>query len=155
MGRLSPSNSQFDSFLYAPLYETGETSLSVLSALARQDIDPWREAARLDQLPKEAAINSFASTIWKSDSERWSPTDASIIAASLIERLPSPRGSPVSSISIESANGKFMMWLVYGILLGSIAASSNMQSDSNQPNHANRAVVRQQAAQSIPGARTD
>jgi hypothetical protein len=85
---LSLSDSQFDSFLFAPLYETGETSLSVLSALARQDIDAWQEAARLDQLPKDAAINSLASTIWKSDSERWSPTDASITAASLIEHLP-------------------------------------------------------------------
>jgi hypothetical protein len=156
MTRLSPSNSQFDSFLYAPLYETGETSLSVLSALARQDIDGWEEAARLDQLPKGAAINSFASTIWKSDSERWSPTDASIIAARLIEHLPSHQAaSPVSSIPIESTNSKFMMWLVYGILLGSIAASSNMQSNPSQPNQANRTVVQQQATQSIPAARTD
>src|SRR5665811_1932563 len=101
MPQLSRSNSQFDRFLFAPLYETGETSLSVLSALARQDIDAWQEAARLDQLPKDAAINSFASTIWKSDSERWSPTDASILAASLIQCLPSHHGSHISSIPIE------------------------------------------------------
>jgi hypothetical protein len=160
MPQLSRSNSQFDRFLFAPLYETGETSLSVLSALARQDIDAWQEAARLDQLPKDAAINSFASTIWKSDSERWSPTDASIIATSLIECLPSHHASHISSISIESYNSKLMMWLVYGILLGSIAISgnSNLQSvrNSNQPNHTNGAVVQQDAAsQSIQGASTD
>jgi hypothetical protein len=160
MRQLSLSNSQFDSFLFAPLYENGETSLSVLSALARQDIDAWQEAARSDQLPKDAAINSFTSAVWKSDSERWSPSEASIIAASLIERLASHHASHISSISIESNNSKLMMWLVYGILLGSIAISgnSNLQSttSSSQPNHTNSVVVQQEAvSQSFQGASKD
>lgn len=160
MPQLSRSDSQFDRFLFAPLYETGETSLSVLSALARQDIDAWQEAARLDRLPKDAAINSFASTIWKSDSERWSPTDASILAASLIQCLPSHDASHISSISIESYDRKFMMWLVYGILFGSIVISgnSNLQTarNSNQTNDASTAVVQQEpVSQAIQGASTD
>lgn len=154
MTQLSLSNAQFDSFLYAPLYENGETSLSVLSALARQDIDAWQEAARLDQLPKDAAINSFASTIWKLDSERWSPSDASILATVLVERLPSHHASHIRPVSVESSAGNLMMWLVYGMLLGSIAMSGNgnlqSASNSNQPNHANSAIVQQEVASQSP-----
>jgi hypothetical protein len=65
-------------------------------------LNAWQDAVRLDQLPKDAAINSFASTIWKSDSERWSPTDASIMAASLVGHLPSHGASPVGSVSIRT-----------------------------------------------------
>ena len=160
MTQLSSIDSQFDRFLFARLHEDGETPLSVLSALARQDIDAWQEAARLNQLPKEAAVNSLASTIWKTNSERWSPSDASIIAARLVELLPSHRRSRRSSIPIESTNSKVMMWLVYGILLGSIAISGNssLQSSKNlqQENHDHKIVVQQEAAsQPSRGTSTD
>jgi hypothetical protein len=149
MTQLSRTDSQFDRFLFAPLDEDGETPLSVLSALARQDIDAWQEAARLNQLPKDSAINSFASTIWKTNSERWSPSDASIVAAGLVELLPSHHAPRGSSISIESTNSKVMMWLVYGILLGSIAISGNinLQSSKNlqQASRDNSIVVQQEA----------
>src|SRR5437016_2892298 len=115
MTQLSRTDSQFDRFLFAPLHENGEMPLSVLSALARQDVDAWQEAARLAQLPKDHAVNSLASTIWKSDSERWSPSEASIIAARLIELLPSHSGSHGSSISTDSNSVRLMMWLAYGI----------------------------------------
>lgn len=160
MTQLSRTDSQFDCFLFAPLYEDGETPLSVLSALARQDIDAWQEAARLNRLPKDSAINSFASTIWKTNSERWSPSDASIVAAGLVELLPSHHASRGGSISIESTNSKVMMWLVYGILLGSIAISGNinLQSSKNlqQTSRDNSTVVQQEAAsQPSRGTSTD
>ena len=159
MTQLPRIDSQFDRFLFALLYQDGEAPLSVLSALARQDADAWQEAARLDQLPKKAAINSFASTIWKTNSERWSPSDASIVAAGLVELLPSHHASPGSSISIESANGKVVMWLVYGILLGSIAISEsgNLQSPkSNQEaNHNNIVVQQDSVSQPSRGTSTD
>lgn len=140
MTQLSRTDSQFDRFLFAPLDENGETPLSVLSALTRQDIDAWQEAARLAQLPKDHAVNSLASTIWKSDSERWSPSEASIAAAHLIELLPSQNGSRDSSISIDSNSSKLMMWLVYGIIFGSVAISESITQQAiktNQPNHIN------------------
>ena len=71
MTELSRLESQYDAFLFASLSETDEMTLSVLSVLARQDVDPWQEAARLTRLSREQAINSLASRIWKSDSERW------------------------------------------------------------------------------------
>ena len=51
---------EFDAFLYASLDEDNNgTPLSVLSALARLDVDPWEEAARLAQMPKKAAAGEL------------------------------------------------------------------------------------------------
>src|SRR5665213_735242 len=108
MTQLPHIDSQFDRFLFTPLYQDRETPLSVLSALARQDVDAWQEAARLAQLPKDHAVNSLASTIWKSDSERWSPSEASIVATRLIELLPSRNGPRDSSVSAENDGSKLM-----------------------------------------------
>jgi hypothetical protein len=56
--------SAFDDFLYAPIWEDASgTPLSVLSALARLDLDPWKEAATLAQLPRERAIQKLISLI--------------------------------------------------------------------------------------------
>jgi len=141
MTQLSRIDSQFDRFLFAPLHENGETPLTVLSALARQDIDGWQEAARLAQLSKNDAVNSLVSTIWKSDSERWSPSEASIAAARLIELLPSRKDPRDSSTSNDSNSGKLMMWLVYGIIFGSVAISGSITQQaikaSNHPSHVN------------------
>jgi len=160
MTQLSRTNSQFDRFVFAPLHENGETPLSVLSALARQDIDAWQEAARLAQLPKDRAVTSLASTIWKSDSERWSPSGARIVAARLIELLPSHDDSRDSSFSTDGHSSELVTWLAYAIIYGSIAISWNINRqsarNSNQPNHTNTVVGQQEAvSQSTRGASTD
>ena len=57
-------NTAFDPFLFA---EVGEERngmlLSVLSALARLDLDPWREAASLSRLPAAAATERLSSLL--------------------------------------------------------------------------------------------
>ena len=159
MTELSPINPELERFLFAPLHENGETPLSVLSALARQDIDPWQEAARLAQLPKDHAVNSLASTIWKSDSARWSPSAASITAAQLIELLPSHGGAPQRSVPADSGNN-MMMWVVYGVIFWSVAISGNINQqasrNANPPNHTAAVVGQQEAvSQPFPGTSQD
>ena len=47
---------EFENFLFAPIgADRNGMLLSVLSALARLDIDPWQEAAQLAALPEETA----------------------------------------------------------------------------------------------------
>ena len=54
----------FDDFLFAPIVEDrNDMPLSVLSALARLDIDPWQEADKLARLPGETATQRLASLI--------------------------------------------------------------------------------------------
>src|SRR5271170_4965406 len=82
-------NSEFNDFLFAPIGDEGNgMTLSVFSALARLDIDPWREAARLAELPKETAIQAFTPTIAHLPGGQWMPANAREIAARLIAFLP-------------------------------------------------------------------
>jgi hypothetical protein len=46
MTGLSQNTSESDRFLFALLGKGDGISLSVVSVLARQDMDPWQEAAR-------------------------------------------------------------------------------------------------------------
>jgi hypothetical protein len=85
----SALESRFDRFLYAAVREDPDgTPLTVLSVLARLDIDPWKEAARLALLPGEAAARALAVLI--SALPKGSPTasDSETIAARLITLLP-------------------------------------------------------------------
>jgi hypothetical protein len=61
---ISVPGSEFNQFLFAPIGEDKNGMLvSVLSGLARSDVDPWQEAAKLAQLPGEAATKELAALI--------------------------------------------------------------------------------------------
>ena len=143
MTHLSDIDSRFDRFLFAQLYEDRETSLSVVSVLARLDIDAWQEAADLDGLPRDTAINSLASKIWKTDSVRWPPLAASMLAADLVDLLPSHAPRRVKPLPVENTNGRLLMWLAYGILWGSIAISGSSSLQLSAASDARNAAVHQ------------
>ena len=55
---------EFNSFLFAPIgADRNGTNLSVVSALARCDLDPWAEAEKLTKLPEEIAIQKLSALI--------------------------------------------------------------------------------------------
>ncbi len=82
-------NSEFNTFLYAPIGEEGNgMMLSVVSALARLEIEPWEEAARLAAMPKDAAASTLNRLIDRLPRGLWARSDIPVIAASLIELLP-------------------------------------------------------------------
>jgi hypothetical protein len=57
-------DTQFDSFLFAAIGESKEgLCITVLSALARLNIDPWKKAAELSGLPGDVAGRNLASLI--------------------------------------------------------------------------------------------
>ncbi|MGB9153006.1 MAG: hypothetical protein WCD70_07955, partial [Alphaproteobacteria bacterium] len=79
--------SEYDDFLYAPICEEKNgMSLSVLSALARRQIDPWEEAALLADLPEQTAADRLAALIGPQPAEP--VADIEMIAARLITLLP-------------------------------------------------------------------
>lgn len=153
MTGLSHATSEFDRFLFALLGEEDEVSLSVVSVLAQQDMDPWQEAARLSQLSLGEATNSLASTIWKTDSKRWSPSEASLLAGRLIELLPSSQRRETVSRRIDSNESQFVMWLIYGILLGTIAISG--QNTSQSARNTNNSAFTTNATNIQPGPLRD
>ena len=75
--------SQFDSFLFAPVGEEGNGMLlSVLSALARLDVDPWQEATTLTKMPAQDATVRLASLLSSLPSDA-----AAVVAPSTVIRL--------------------------------------------------------------------
>lgn len=80
---------EFDKFLYASVGEgRNGTMLSVLSALARLDVDPWREAASLARMPRETATARLAAMIASLPDEPTKDVPAEAIAAGLVALLP-------------------------------------------------------------------
>jgi hypothetical protein len=60
----APLASDFDAFLFAPMGEDRNGApLSVVSALARLNVDPWEEAAELARLPLDEATRKLTSLI--------------------------------------------------------------------------------------------
>lgn len=85
----STLGSEFDDFLYAPIGEINDDMpFSVLSALARQNVDPWEEAAKLALLPRDSAIVRLTSVIFSVDAEPSTQPGAATNGARLVALLP-------------------------------------------------------------------
>jgi hypothetical protein len=97
---------QFDDFLFASIGEDGNGMLlSVISAFARLDLDPWQEAAKLAQLPKATAVRRLAALIAKLPGLPLAQRDIATAAARLIAHLPHLAGLPVASTKIVLGAG--------------------------------------------------
>lgn len=90
---ISSMDIEFEEFLFALIGEQQNgMPVSMFSALARLDMDPWREAKRLSELPKERAIQALRGSIDGLADLQWAKIDAGGIAARLIRLLPSHGG---------------------------------------------------------------
>jgi hypothetical protein len=90
MPELWPSGpgSQFDAFLFAQVGEdVNGLPLSVVSALARMDLDPWHEAGELAQLPTDAAIQRLAGLLRALPDQCLGTSDSAAVSARLIALL--------------------------------------------------------------------
>jgi len=92
------SRSEFDSFLFAPVGDDEKGMVvSVLSAFARLDFDPWQEAAEFAQLPKETAKTRLAALIAALPGMSPADPEPGTVAARLIALLPGQAGPAVVS----------------------------------------------------------
>ena len=83
---------QFDRFLYASVGDDNNgMPLTVLSALARIDVDPGEAASKLTQLPQESAVTQLASLLGALRNAPVAGLDPVRIAPPLIALLPCPR----------------------------------------------------------------
>jgi hypothetical protein len=121
--RFSLLNSKLDAFLFASIgEEESGMPLSVASALARLGNDPWVEAEKLTAMPRAIAAETLASMIAKIPMANWKPSDASAIAATLIQLLPGRVTNPSKPEGTRA--GSRLSWpqiLVWLICLGLIA----------------------------------
>jgi hypothetical protein len=87
--RFSTLNASYDDFLFAPVCEDANgMRLSVISALARTNVDPWEEATRLAAMPKAIAEKTLLSILDLVTGRSWKSPEAAAIGARLVRLLP-------------------------------------------------------------------
>jgi hypothetical protein len=119
--------SDLNQFLFADVgTEASGMTLSVMSVLARQGSDPWREAGRLADLPQAEATDSLARTIAGMPKSLWKLPDAVVIAARLTGLLPARpqkgtpgivRRWPIPRIAIGLAGGALAIAYAVSVLM--------------------------------------
>lgn len=118
-GRVASIGPEYNNFLYATIgAEANGSSLSVLSAMARMNLDPWREAASLAELPGKAATSRLATLIAALPVGPSVPDEPGIVAARLVKLLPQQSGIALPLPQQNRLN-------VPPFLLGVIKASSS------------------------------
>ena len=92
-------HSEYNPFLFAVVGEEElGLPLTVLTALTRLGIDPWEEAARLSDLPRDVAARALAATIAALPRRDDKEADPQALAARLVDRLPPHRVPPIPAI---------------------------------------------------------
>ena len=148
---VAPFGSEFDDFLFASIGEDKNgLLLSVLSALARKDVDPWREAAELAGLPEEAATRRLASLIAVLPDMPVASLTSGVIARRLIGLLPQraaaapakPETRPGVGLVTSSQAITYMILYVIlmAFLLGAHGLTASYQA-STQANETNSNVL--------------
>jgi hypothetical protein len=122
---LSIGHPEFDAFLSAPADEDAEgVGPSVMSALARIGLDPWSEAARLSDLPSDAAVEALALMLGKLPAGSGQPADDRRSLAERARRLADclpvkaagqPAGGARSQPAARTVSGP-LLWLFYAAI---------------------------------------
>jgi hypothetical protein len=121
---------EFNAFLFAAIDEdSSEAPLSVVSALARLDLDPWQEAAELTRLPRETAIQRLGALLTKVPGGPPAHSDSQTIALRLIALLPRPDvptiGSPWPGARLgASARVDLTMVMMFFMLMSVFAMAT-------------------------------
>ncbi len=115
--------SAYDAFLFAPIVdESGGMRLSVVSALARMNVDPWEEAARLATLSTSDAERSLVSTLNLFPGHPQSSPETETLAARLVALLPKARAVTTAKVATitgghEQRMSYWLVWLCIAIVM--------------------------------------
>ena len=126
--------SEFDPFLYAPVgEERNGMSLSVLSALARLEMDPWQEAATLTHMPAQDATVRLASLLSSLPSDA-----ATLLAPSTVLRLiallpQEPTSNGRSRETSVSVTARYWMVAFYFLMAFVLMFAEQFAEDRHAP----------------------
>ena len=127
-------STEFDPFLSSPLWlDRNEFPLSVMSALARLDIDPWQEAAALAALSKAAAVTRLSALLGPLPGAPPTKPDREGLCQRVLGLLPPPYTLPKQTAieATAAARNSFMkrptasslMFVGWIVIAGLIGAS--------------------------------
>jgi hypothetical protein len=137
--------SEFNDFLFAPIGEDGNgMSISVLSGLARSDVDPWQEAAKLARLPGETATQRLAALIGALPDRAALCADPGTIATRLVRLLPHP--PRFNNASQETSHGAWAVmnsrpWWVYVLFMSFMLGSQFLIASHQLPTKVDKVEV--------------
>jgi hypothetical protein len=150
---VSSFTSRYDHFLFAPICEEANgMQLSVLSALARIDVDPWEEATRLATMPKAIAVRTFVSTLDQVLGKGWNRSETEVIAARLVQLLPH-RGegvTPTETARVGTQQTYWLVWLGFALAISllsphhQVTDAGGATSESNATSQLESGSVRSQ-----------
>jgi hypothetical protein len=122
--RFSLLHSDLNDFLFASIGdEPNGMPLSVISALTRLDVDPWREAARLAALPKTRAVEALASMITRLSIAQSARFDDMVIARRLVGLLPVHGNTDKPDRARATASDKNYRYALLLLTVGALAAA--------------------------------
>jgi hypothetical protein len=136
-------HSEYNAFLFASVGEEAVgVQLTVLTALTRLGLDPWQEAARLSDLPREAAVRALAAVIETLPEGDWKASESGSIAARLVDWLPGRSAPAVPSLVDGSRKAGLVdgervkpgheRWLVWGaVFIAVLTLTLYLQPDNN------------------------
>ena len=127
---------EFDKFLGAPIGEgRNGTPLSVLSALARLNVDPWQEAASLARMPTDAAATRLTALIVALPDAPTKDVPATTIAADLVTLLPKaarftvgPSDGVFAAVGPQRAQIRFALGALALVAMIALALSASLSS---------------------------
>ena len=116
--------------------------LSVLSALARMNFDPWEEASRLTAMPKATAQRTLVSILGLVPNRSLEPSETGVIAARLVGLLPQLRDGPTTAATEIAAvrAQRTSLWLVCVCIAIGISILSPHQATTPNADDSNALV---------------
>jgi hypothetical protein len=141
--------------------------LSVLSALARRNVDPWEEAARLAAMPKAIVGRTLVSTLDSVPGRGWNPSETEVIAARLVQLLPHQGEdetiAPTDASRVGTQRTYWLVWLGFALALsllsprhqatttnaGGSTSNATSQSESGSVRHRESNVAHNRRAKGI------
>ena len=96
--------------------------LSVLSALARMNVDPWEEATQLAAMPKAIAEKTLLSILDLVSGRSWKSPEATAIAARLVRLLPQASeaatiAAPETAKATTQRKSYWWVWVGFALAL--------------------------------------
>jgi hypothetical protein len=121
-----PLGPEFEPFLFAVVCNEGNgMPLTLVSVIARSGADPWKEAARIAKLPRDAALEVLARMIPEGGA------DGAAIAARLFALLPVARQKlfiPVVASKTVAPRWSPVVPVIIALLLGLAIVSALMKT---------------------------
>jgi hypothetical protein len=115
--RVAAITSEFDDFLYASIDDDfNGMPLSMLSALARLNVDPWEEAGRLARMPRDLAIGALATLLAALPQGLAERPDSGSLARRMVALLPQQAESrtlSTAATSVTELRGKFHVFTLF------------------------------------------